>query len=119
MAFIDMHWKNRRQLLVDLVGDVDINAVIEAYPKLEPVVNILGKHDIDDIISAKKLSLSGLNKELNDIPVEINALKMAMPDTPTTSLKEIYSRLEALDNHTDPTATIKRKLAGYLTEWSQ
>lgn len=82
-------WKKRRDLLLEICGDVSDNDVIGNNPNLEPLKEILGKNSIDDqkkIISETK---KALNDEINKIPTRIDEVSLnADIQTDTSTLEK-------------------------------
>jgi hypothetical protein len=71
LEFNNLHWTGRRQILLEMCGDVTDQDVIESDKKLKTLSDILGDCSIDDHkkkIQAKKREI---NKELEQIPVRI------------------------------------------------
>lgn len=93
-----LHWQKRREILMDVCGDVTDEQVIASTPGLQELPAILGKHSMDDyrkILAAKKTEI---NRELSDIPVRISEVKQGAGDEPVGhkdvawTLKELESR---------------------------
>lgn len=77
-------WQNRRKLLLEMCGDISDKDVIAEYSELKALTDILSGHSVDDhrkVVAAKK---SGINKELDMIPVRIDEALRGKPtiDTP-------------------------------------
>ncbi|MBT4875960.1 MAG: hypothetical protein HON48_12210 [Desulfobacula sp.] len=71
LEFNNLHWTGRRQILLEMCGDVTDLDVIDSDKKLKSLSEILGDCSIDDHkkkIQAKKREI---NKELEQIPVRI------------------------------------------------
>ena len=71
LEFNNLHWSGRRQILLEMCGDVTDKDVIDSDKKLKRLSGILGDCSIDDHkkkIQAKKREI---NKELEQIPVRI------------------------------------------------
>ena len=75
-----LHWQKRREILLDLCGDVKPADIIAAAPKLEALAAILDQRSIEDhrkIIAAKRKEI---NRELERIPVRIDEAERSMPE---------------------------------------
>src|SRR5690625_2643054 len=81
-----VHWKDRRDLLLEVAGDVDDSDVIasnEVLAELEQALNGNSIEDHQKIIAAKRRDI---NKEIEKIPVRIDEIHRNLPDI--TGLKE-------------------------------
>ncbi|RXM75332.1 recombinase RecF [Clostridium tetani] len=83
----NMKWQDRRNVLLDIIGDITDERVINSKTNLKPLLKILGDKDIDTI----KKSIAAKKKRLND---EIKAIPIRI-DEANNSIKEVD--FEALD----------------------
>lgn len=91
-----MHWKDRRDLLIEIAGDVGEEEVAEAKPELQKLLDILNGRDIEDhrkIINEKR---KNINKELERIPIRIDEAEKSKPEV-TMSADEIEKALADFD----------------------
>jgi DNA repair exonuclease SbcCD ATPase subunit len=75
-----LHWQERRKILLEVCGDVEDEEVIKSDDKLKKLPSLLGNHGLEDfrkIIASKK---SAINKELEKIPVRIDEITRSLPD---------------------------------------
>ena len=75
-----LHWQKRRELLLEVCGDVSDAEVIASQKSLSALKDILGNRTIEQhrkVIQARK---SEINKELEKIPVRIDEVKLGLPD---------------------------------------
>ncbi|NLG89781.1 MAG: AAA family ATPase [Clostridiaceae bacterium] len=74
-----LHWQKRRELLLEVCGDVSAAEVIASKKDLAKLGDILGNRTIEQhrkVIQARK---SEINKELEKIPVRIDEVKLNLP----------------------------------------
>jgi DNA repair exonuclease SbcCD ATPase subunit len=74
-----LHWQKRRELLLEVCGDVSDAEVIASQKNLSALKDILGNRTIEQhrkVIQARK---SEINKELGKIPVRIDEVKRGLP----------------------------------------
>jgi DNA repair exonuclease SbcCD ATPase subunit len=74
------NWKERREVLLQVCGDLSDTEVIESKKELSELPDILGGHNIDDlrkIIASKRATI---NKELDRIPIKIKEAEGLKPD---------------------------------------
>lgn len=91
-----LHWKDRRQILLEVCGDVSDEDVIAANAKLAPLPEILGKHSIEqyqEIAAAKRRKIQG---ELDDIPTRISEVERNLPAAPGGSKDDLTAQLANL-----------------------
>ena len=73
-------WKQRRDVLINLAGDVTNEEVAAADPSLQKLLSIISDRSIDDhrkVIASKK---AAINKELEQIPHRIDEAVRALPN---------------------------------------
>lgn len=74
-----LHWQERRSMLLAMCGDVSDADVITGNRKLADLPGILGTHKLEDyrkIIAARRKEING---ELERIPVRIDEVSRTMP----------------------------------------
>jgi DNA repair exonuclease SbcCD ATPase subunit len=98
--FNSMHWKDRRDLLLSVCGDVSDDAVISSNPDLEELTRILGDHSIEDHGKVVKAKKSEINKRIQEIPPRIDELTKSIPEQ-TGDLEEIRQRVWEIDKEID------------------
>ncbi|GAA0344086.1 AAA family ATPase [Oceanobacillus oncorhynchi subsp. oncorhynchi] len=92
-----LHWKERRETLLTIAGDVRDQEVIASNKKLDRLSELLEGKSIEDvrkIIAAKRKEI---NEELERIPVRIDEINRNMPDTSDLKESDINSQLEQLN----------------------
>ena len=75
-----LHWQKRRELLLEVCGDVSDTDVIASNPELSRLSEILRNRTIEQhrkVIAARR---SEINKELEKIPVRIDEVKRNLPN---------------------------------------
>lgn len=74
MEFNALHWTGRRQILLEMCGDVSDQDVIGSDKKLKSLAGILGDCSIDDHKKKVQAKKRDINKELEEIPARIDEL---------------------------------------------
>jgi DNA repair exonuclease SbcCD ATPase subunit len=96
-----LDWKKRRQVLLDLFGDVSVEEVIEHNPELSKVPEILGSRTIEkhrELISKKKKEIA---QKKDQLPARIDELYRSIPaERPPREIfqqriKELECKIEA------------------------
>lgn len=75
-----LHWQDRRKILLEVCGDISDQEVIASDKKLAKLTTILGDRTLENhkkVIAAKKAEI---NKELEKLPVRIDETMRSLPD---------------------------------------
>ena len=75
-----VHWQERRRILLEVCGDISDVAVIASDKALAKLPEVLGDHSLDDykkIIAGKRTKI---NEELKLIPARIDEVERGLPD---------------------------------------
>ncbi|MBO8169992.1 MAG: AAA family ATPase [Thermoanaerobacteraceae bacterium] len=75
-----LHWQERRRILLEVCGDISDQDVIAAEPGLEKLQDVLSNRSLDDhrkVIASRRAEI---NKELEKIPVRIDEVQQSLPD---------------------------------------
>ena len=75
-----LHWQKRRELLLQVCGDVSDAEVIASEPKLSKLADILGNRTLDQHRKVIQARRTEINKELQKIPVRIDEVQRSLPD---------------------------------------
>jgi hypothetical protein len=84
-----LHWSERRKILLAVCGDLADAEVIASDKKLAKLPDILQGRKLEDhrkVIAARKAEI---NKELDKIPTRIDEANRAMPTLPTRDAEEL------------------------------
>lgn len=74
-----LHWQKRRELLLEVCGDVSDAEVIASKADLSKLADILGKRTIEQHRKVIQARRTEINKELEKIPVRIDEVKRNLP----------------------------------------
>ncbi|MGJ9460078.1 hypothetical protein [Oceanobacillus sp. CF4.6] len=91
----------RRDLLLEIAGDITVEDVINSNPALTKLNNILNGRSIEDhkkVIAAKRKEI---NQELVRIPVRVDELHRGLPDVNGLDKQQILKSLDSLSNESD------------------
>ena len=75
-----LHWQKRRELLLEVCGDVSDEEVISSQKALNALKDILGNRTIEQQRKIIQARLTEINKELQKIPVRIDEVKRGLPN---------------------------------------
>ena len=83
----NMKWQERRTVLLDIIGDITTEKIVNYKNDLKPLLELLGDKDIDTLKKSVQARKRKLNDEIKAIPIRI--------DEANNSIKEIdYEALE-------------------------
>ena len=75
-----LHWQKRRELLLEVCGDVSDAEVIASKKELSKLADILGNRTIEQHRKVIQSRRTEINRELEKIPVRIDEVKLNLPD---------------------------------------
>jgi DNA repair exonuclease SbcCD ATPase subunit len=78
-------WKDRREILLQVCGDITDDDVIASNKNLAKLPDILNGRKLDDHRKVIQARRTEINKELDKIPVRIDEADMAKPDISTVN----------------------------------
>ncbi|MDR0128641.1 hypothetical protein [Priestia megaterium] len=94
-----LHWQKRRELLLEISGDITNEEVVNSNKSLAALENILNGKSIEDhrkIIASKRAEI---NKELTRIPVRIDEVRRSIVDVSElneSAINEEIKKIQAL-----------------------
>jgi len=75
-----LHWKDRRNIILQVCGDVTDQEVIATNKELEPLNEILGDKNLEDHRKMVREKMKEVNDELQNIPIRIDEISRGLPD---------------------------------------
>ena len=75
----DLHWEKRREILLDVCGDVSDKDVFAANPDLADLEDILKDRSQESHIKVVKATMTKINDQLKQIPVRIDEVQKGAP----------------------------------------
>lgn len=106
-----MHWQKRRELLLDICGDLTDEAVITSVPELAELPAILDGKTCDDYKKIVAASRKKINTDIEGIPGRIDEVDRGKPELETanvSSLPGVIAKLRSdLDEKNQEIATTK------------
>ena len=88
--FLSQKWQDQRAFLSRLVGHISDKEVVGTDPKFEKLITILEHEDITSYLKHIGFKINEIKKKLDDIPVRLEELDKAMPETERPK-EEIYN----------------------------
>ncbi len=109
-----MHWQDRRKLLLEICGDVSDQEVIASDKALKALPEILGDRSMDKHRDYIRAQLTRINKELQQIPIRIDEATRALPELPKSGKAAYENELNILNSlKRDTEARRLRLVAGW------
>ena len=93
-----MHWQDRRKLLLEICGDVSDQEVIASDKALKALPEILGDRSMDKHRDYIRAQLTRVNKELQQIPIRIDEATRALPELPKSGKAAYENELNILNS---------------------
>lgn len=75
-----LHWQERRRVLLEVCGDVSDADVIASDPALAELPGILGRRSLDDHRKVLTARRTEINRELERVPVRIDEVQRGLPE---------------------------------------
>lgn len=98
--FTSLNWKDQRNILLEIIGDVDNENVIAYNKSLSPLQDKI-KNNIDDYITKIKASINKLKEKVKSLPYRIDECHNSLVEVDKESLeskkKNIQEEIEKID----------------------
>ncbi len=94
----ELHWQERRRLLLEICGDVSDDEVIRSSEELKDLPEILSGHSLENYRKIVGSRRAEINKELDRLPVRIDENKAAIAEAEAIDAKEARDRLFVFKN---------------------
>lgn len=75
-----LKWEQRREILLEVCGDISDEEVIASDDKLAGLPEILGDHSLDEYKAIIKSQQKKINDELEKLPIRIDEVVKGLPD---------------------------------------
>lgn len=104
----NLSWQKRRQILLELVGNVSDADVIASNKTLKPLLPELEKKTVDELLAIVTNSKKKINDQLKAIPIKIDELsKIDYSEIDGLSINSINDRLSNLEIKRDELIALK------------
>jgi len=95
--FNSLHWEKRRNLLLEICGDVADQEVIDSNSSLAQLPEILGNKSIEDYKKVVANRKKEINKRLEAIPIRIDELQNSINNVADLDRSAINTRIKDLE----------------------
>lgn len=93
---VNMHWKDRRNLLFEIAGDITDEDVIASDKDLSKLLDVLNGRKVDDMKKVIASKRKEINKKLGEIPTRIDEIHRNKPDISELNKTDITSQIDKL-----------------------
>lgn len=97
-AFNALHWKEKREILLNLVDDVSIDEVIAANADLIGLKAILDNHTPDQQKAIVAAKMKEIKKDIDGLTVRFDEADRAIPDVEGLDKKKLEKQLQSLSD---------------------
>lgn len=114
LYFTNLKWQDQRAMLLEIIGDIDEETVINYNPTLEPLRGLLTE-GIDNLVKVVKAKISKLKDNVKSIPFRIDECNNSIVDADFEALefrkRGIESGIKSLDESIEDKSKVNdRKL---------
>lgn len=114
LYFTNLKWQDQRKMLLEIIGDIDEETVINYNPSLEPLRNLL-TDGIDNLVKVVKAKISKLKDNVKSIPFRIDECNNSIIDEDFEALefrkRNIQGGIKSLDESIEDKSKVNdRKL---------
>lgn len=74
-----LHWKKRREILLDICGDITDEDVLRVHPEFDSIAHVL-ERGFDNHRKVVKATQGKLDKRIEEIPIRISEIQRGLPD---------------------------------------
>lgn len=99
----ELSWQERRNILIEMFGDISDMDVIRFCPELSPLEELLlmpgssGKlYSVDELLKISKANLKKTNEDIKTIPVRIDEANKSIPEVKGLTKTAVKARIQEL-----------------------
>ena len=94
-------WKDAREIVLSIAGEVDIEDVIAYKPELEPIKDEVINKGVDNLLKSKKATMKRLADQKKEIPIRIAEQQRMLTNISVEDLKDAIklknAKIESLE----------------------
>jgi len=94
----ELHWKERREILMEVAGDITKKEIVAEDKELSEIVEVLNKKDrsLEEHRKVINSKLTDINKQIEKIPVRIDEVSNNTSDVSELNESQIQQNIEQL-----------------------
>lgn len=81
-------WKDAREIVMTIAGDVDVDRVVEQVPEIECLKDEIASKGVDNVLKSKKANLKKLADQKKEIPTRISEQERMLSNVDVEALGE-------------------------------
>ncbi|MEG1256652.1 ATP-binding protein [Clostridium sp.] len=108
LYFTNLKWQEQRTILLEIIGDIDEESVINYNSKLEPLRTLI-TDGIDNLVKVVKGKISKLKKDVESIPFRVDECNNSIVDVDFDALEFRKRTIQGGINSIDETIADKSK----------
>ena len=93
-TFANLNWKDKRELLFSISGEVTDHDVVNSNKELEPLLEIISNNSLDEEKKKIQAQLKKSKEDLEHVPIRIDTLYSQLPKESDKDLTEDISKAE-------------------------
>lgn len=93
-TFANLNWKDKRELLFSISGEVTDQDVVEKNEELEPLLQIISNNSLEEEKKKLQSQLKRSKEDLEHVPIRIDTLYSQLPKESDKDLTEDISKAE-------------------------
>ena len=93
-TFANLNWKDKRELLFSISGEVTDSDVVNSNKELEPLLEIISNNSLDEEKKKLQSQLKRSKKDLEHVPIRIDTLYSQLPKESDKDLTVDISKVE-------------------------
>lgn len=97
----EMTWQDRRKVLLDIVGEIEFDDVLNANKELADLENYVNKdedglarYSVDELKEIAKAKRKKINKELEEIPARIDEVERSKPEVSAKNKTQVKNAIK-------------------------
>lgn len=98
---VNLHWTKRREILMDICGDISDADVIASKESLQGLSAILGKRSLEDHRKVINARMTVINDKKKEIPARIDEVSQAIPDVNGIDIDSLIKKSNTLQGEID------------------
>lgn len=96
-----MKWQDRRETLIDMVGDVTDEDVIAKNNELQPLKELIEERPADELKQLIQQNMRQINTDLKSIPNRIDEVNRSLPDLSELDQSELEKERDLIEEKID------------------
>lgn len=110
LYFTSLEWRKQREILLEIIGDVETKNVINYNSTLKPLEKLLGNDDVETLRKQVKAKITKIKDQIKTIPNRIDECNLQIVHEDFKSLEEEKKSIKSEMNNLNSLLTDKSKV---------